>query len=113
MLPSQRRIKRIIFKDIFSKGRFFQGKNLTLVSLKSSENSPSKFAFSVSKKIDKRASTRNSLRRRGYSAVKEFLSDIKPNFLSVFVFKSGAQKASFSELKSDIENLLKKAGILD
>lgn len=71
----------------------------------------SRFAFSVSKKVSNKAVVRNKLRRRGYEAVGELISQVKSGFLAVFVLKKGAEKLKFEEYKKEIKGLLIKSGL--
>jgi len=114
MLSSSHRIRRLYLKEIFRKGRSFHGKDLSLFAVKDPIIAPkhSLFSFSASKKVSKIAPKRNKLRRQGYSIVKTLLINISPGFLCVFTYKPSAIKASFSDLKGQIENLLKEAKII-
>ncbi|MEK7552434.1 MAG: ribonuclease P protein component [Patescibacteria group bacterium] len=112
MLPSPLRIRRILFKDIFRKGSVFHSKDLSLFVLKDKEAvKASLFSFSASKKVSKIAPKRNKLRRQGYSVVRNFLKEVTPGFLCVFVYKKTAGEASFEDIKTQIEFLLRKAVI--
>ena len=69
-----------------------------------------RFAFVVSKKIAPNAVDRNKLRRRGYSATRQFLPLHKP-IIGAFFFKKEAKGAKFPAMKNEIEGLLKRAGV--
>ena len=70
------------------------------------ESKPSCFAFSVSKKICKKAVDRNRLRRQGYSIVSKYILDIIPGFLFFISFKKGIYPISFNELEKELISLL-------
>lgn len=114
MLPSSYRLRREFFEEIFKRGAVFYGKDLSLFILKSQEKGlkHSLFSFSASKKVSKIAVERNKLRRRGYSSIQYLLSRVKPGFFCVFVYKPSAKKASFNDLREQIESLLNKSKIL-
>ena len=114
MLPSSQRIHRRDFKDIFKKGRFWQSSNLSLVTLKKEDPTlnKSKFAFSASKNVAKKAVARNKLRRRGYSAIRNLMTRVKPSFLAVFIFKKGSDGLSFKEIEKEVVFLLQKSRLL-
>lgn len=73
---------------------------------------PSRFSFSVSKKVFKRAVDRNKYRRRGYGVISRNIKSIKPGFFYFFSFKKIDKKILFSDLEKEIINLLDKAGVL-
>ena len=76
--------------------------------MKMDELSPSRFAFSVSKKVCKKAVDRNRLRRQGYSVVSKYLKQINPGYFYIFTFKKGSYPIPFSELEKEIcANILK------
>ena len=71
-----------------------------------------RFAFVVSKKLDKRATTRNSVKRKLSSCIEEIFDRIKPGWDFVFYPKPGIVDASHKELSLEIESVFKKEGIL-
>ncbi len=128
MLPKNRRIDKKFFSVRFSDSRRFVSPHLSLTvaknkdrtngqSLEVADGRPqqegnvgtgaSKFAFSVSKKIQKLAVDRNRLRRQGYSVVGKYLSKIPDGFLFFFSFKKGQYPILFSDLEKEIIGLLK------
>jgi ribonuclease P protein component len=80
------------------------------------ENSAPKFAFVVSKKTAKSAVERNSLRRRGFCALRNTgilkQENGKIGFIGAFFFKKEAKNLSFEEIKREIKILLEKSGVL-
>lgn len=79
----------------------------------------SQFSVVVSKKVAKTAILRNKIRRRGYSIfgkVSESLNnpvrtDVRPGgpYYVILFAKKGAEKATFAETESQIQEILKKA----
>ena len=107
MLAKNRRIGKKIFSVHFSKLERFVSPHLFLTIVKNEKaNEPSRFAFSISKKICKRAVDRNRLRRQGYSIVGKYLKNIPDGFLFFFSFKKSAYPVSFADLEKEICGLL-------
>lgn len=67
------------------------------------------YAFVASKKIAKKATQRNSLRRKGYNILRQF--NIKSHS-GIFFFKKEGLDVKTPDLKKDIENILIKSRIL-
>lgn len=74
---------------------------------------PSKFSMVVPKIVSKKAVIRNLIKRRGYSAIRANLKNIKNSYICIFSFKKGSDTATFSQIKEEIAYLLKKSGIID
>lgn len=71
----------------------------------------SRFCFSVSKKVAKNATTRNKIRRAGYRLLKKHLSEIRPNILALFSFKT--IPPNNENITENLESILKKSGLLE
>lgn len=114
MLPKTRRIERISFKNILTEGKRYNSKSFVLylakIGLYGAET-PSRVAFSVSKKVIKTAVGRNRLRRRGYSILGKYLQGLKPGFYIFFVYKNEFEK-DYSILEEEIKGLLSSATVL-
>lgn len=82
--------------------------------LKFSKNSlpQNRFGFVVSKKIDKRAVVRNSLKRKIRSCLEEMQGSLKPGHDLLFLLKKDAVGISQGELCSEVESILKKQKLL-
>lgn len=70
------------------------------------EEKTAKVAVTTSKKVSKSAVTRNTVRRRVYSALRPIVSRIKPG-LYLFITKKGADKLRGEKLSSELDLLLK------
>ena len=81
-----------------------------LQSIDSAEDS--RIVAVVPKKIEKTAVGRNKLRRRMYTLIHPFITQIKLNTHSIIFAKSSTAKASKPELIADIKNIFVKAKIL-
>jgi len=112
MLPKKRRVERDSFPSFSSNIKSLHGKNLSLRVFSKKGSDKTKFSFIVSKKVCARANKRNLLKRRGYSAVKDIIKNIKNGFVCVFFFKKTSVGAPYVEIEEDIIYLLKKAKVL-
>jgi ribonuclease P protein component len=110
MLPSKLRINKTLFKT-FGRGTTFHSPAISMFVYKKDNQSDSQFSFSVSKKVSKLAVKRNKLRRQGYSVIGKNLENIKKGYFIVFNFKKEAISLSYSQIESDINILLHKAGV--
>jgi ribonuclease P protein component len=112
MLPKKRRISRIEFPQIITKGKRYNSPSLLLYILPQENNTPSKVSFSISKKTQNKAVVRNKFRRWGYAAVSKGINNIQNGYLLFFSFKKTAERISFSGLKEEINRLLSVSGVL-
>ncbi len=71
-----------------------------------------RFAFIVSKKIDKRAVIRNKTKRKVRSVVEEMFEKIKKGNDFIFYLKSGAVKAQREEILSQVRETFSKNKLL-
>jgi len=72
-----------------------------------------RFGFVISKKIDKRAVVRNSLKRKLSASVEEIFDRIDGGRDFVFYPKSRIIDLDTGEVKKEIENMFKKEGFLN
>ncbi len=113
MLPKNKSISRGDFLQILKKNRSFYSKDIKLVILDNvNKNKTTKFSFVVSRKVSNRAVDRNLIKRRLKCIVLSFDKYIKNGSICVFFVKKSILYISFNELKNEIYNLLKKAGII-
>jgi ribonuclease P protein component len=63
-------------------------------------------AVVVSKKVARVARSRNTIKRRARSVLAGALRDLKSPTVFVFIAKKGAGKASFGDVRADIEALI-------
>lgn len=114
MLPKKERVKRSEFDYILKNSKKFSSNHLLLYVAKISKGGldKSKFSFSASKKISKKAVVRNRLRRRGYSIISKMRKEIKNGFYYFFIYKGDPQNISFKILEEEIRGLLFNSGVL-
>lgn len=109
MLAKEHRINKGVFEAIMKEGKMVSSPLFTLRYMPSVDNTVH-FAVVAPKSIAKTAVLRNSLRRKGYVAVKPLL--IKP-FIGVLFYKKEAIKLTSTEISSNIVYLFKKAGLYE
>ena len=106
MLPKKKRVTKNTFNTIMEKGSIVSGSFFILRYIK--ENPP-QCAFVVPKKIAKKAILRNSLRRKGYNIIRDYKLNL---FSGLFFFKKESINIPVSELRNDIDSILKRIKII-
>ena len=110
MLSSVNRLrKRKEFAYLYNNGIAKHSAHLTLVFLPT-KNRPLKIGFSISKKIGK-AHTRNLIKRRLRSIVRECIPGLPDNYNMVFIARNGVADITFAQLKSEVYILIEKSGL--
>ena len=108
MLPKIYRLH--LKKDItlvLKKGRRFSGKFTTLFCFSNGKNI-SRFGFVVSKKISKKTTRRNLIKRRLRSVVYKSLPKARKGYDYLFLAKPAALNKKYSELENEVLVLLAK-----
>jgi len=100
MLKKIYRLPAKSFKKIYSRGKGKKGQFLYIKTL-ISQRQHSCFAVTVSTKVDKKATSRNLLRRQIYSFLSQNFDKIEKGDYIITVLK----KAEFSDLQKDLRNL--------
>lgn len=111
MLPLKNRInlkKEKIFQK--RKGKLFFGSIFNFLLLEEKKEFPPQFAIVVSKKIDKKASKRNRIRRILAAGVRGILPQIKKGIRGVFFAKKEILEKNFWEVKKELELFFKNKG---
>ncbi|MFH1472852.1 MAG: ribonuclease P protein component [bacterium] len=103
MLPKSKRIPRKLFKQILKNKRHFNSNHFSLVIFPNS--STARFGVSVAKKVSKKAVTRNKIRRRVYSAIRNFITEIKPG-LYLVVVKPNTKDVKGVILEKELKSLV-------
>lgn len=102
MLPRENRLPSSQIKSVMRTGRRESAEEVQLICTQN--NLPvSRFAFVVPKSVDKRAVTRNRVRRILRESVRLLLPTIVPGLDGVFLVRKGSPKA---------QELLGRAGML-
>jgi ribonuclease P protein component len=106
MLPKNQRVERKPIKQIFEQGRFLNGSSLTLKFTRDPKAKKAKISFIAPKSVAKTAVERNSLRRKGYRAIKPHMSSLPNDLSGVFIFKK--KEINILDLENEISVLLSK-----
>ena len=104
MLNKRNRISnRNVIEKLSSKGKLYKNQFFVYKYERKSEE-PSQFAVSISKKIHKKATKRNRLRRQIHEALRANLPLLKKDFIVLVIVRSATadQKATFQELNQSI-----------
>lgn len=112
MLAKKNRLTKkneLIF--IFKKGNIAR-ENFLIFKFLPNYKKESRFGVIVSKKISKKATTRNKLKRRIRASLRLKIKKIKKNIDGVLIPLPGAQEKSFSEIDETINKLFRKARII-
>lgn len=112
MLPAKNRLKKKKdFEQVFKKGKSFK-EDLLFLRLTRNDLKVSRFAFSVSLKVSKKAFLRNKIRRRLREVIKAGLLQIKTGFDIIFTVRQGLETKELQEVEETINRLLKKAKLV-
>lgn len=99
-------------KKVYKKGLFKSGK-LLKVNVLSNRRDFSRVAVVTSKKIEKRATRRNKVKRVTREAVKEIYSKIGKGYDIIINVKGEALGAKLVDIKSDLTSILKKLKVIE
>ena len=117
MLPRINRVtKKKDFEKIFKNSKGFKDDLLLYRAMKNNLDL-NRFAFIVSKKVSKKATIRNKLRRRLAEIVADEVKNISPNVQMkagkdlILTALPGAQKKEFSNLRESVADILIKVKI--
>ena len=111
-MPRENRLKKEEdFKKVFKKGRGFTN-NLFVLKIVKNNLDISRFAFVISKKISKKATVRNRIKRRLDNVIRVDLPKIKKGWDGIIIVLPGAEIKDFKEIEEDINQLLEKARLI-
>lgn len=107
MLKKKYRLARRIYK------KHAEALETVLFTLRIARNEflYSRFGFVISKRVDKRATVRNRVKRRASACIESMFSRIKPGYDMVFIMKREAVEKIAKELCQTIESVLEKRGL--
>lgn len=110
MLKSENRLrKRKEFAYLYNNGEAKHTEHLTVVYLPTKHRAL-KVGFSVAKKIGK-AHTRNLVKRRLRSIVRDLVINLPDNYNVVVIAKSGVENVPYSALRAETIQLFSKTGL--
>lgn len=103
---------RLPWKIKFDKKALFLSSYLFNVRIRENSLLYNRFAVLVSKRIDKRATVRNRIRRLIYIAIEELFKESQKGLDFLFIIKKTAVGKGKKDFFMTIEGLLKKEGFL-
>ena len=114
MLPRENRLTEDYdFRKLQRYGRTFRTPYFNfVVNVNKFPEKPSRFAFVVSKRLDKRATVRNRLRRRLCEALQGNLSSLRPGFDGAFYPRALMINKPYEEIVNCLNQLLPKTLLL-
>lgn len=113
MLKPQNRIRKDRdFKKIF---RFSKPENAGNIQIRQIKNNSkeTRFGFIISNKIEKRATKRNSLKRRFRAIIRELMPKMQSGFDAIIIVKKNYDYPyNYNQIKEDVVCALEKSKIL-
>lgn len=110
MLPPKHRLTDFkSFQEVIRCGNRSSGAHFRISIIKSQKPKPTKVGFVVSKKVARKASVRNLLKRRMREVVRrEVFSNIPRNSSIVIGALPGSASLTYNEITSEIASILNK-----
>jgi len=106
MLPKKNRINnRQLIQKLFQKGKTYKN-GCFIFRYLFSEDNVSQFVTIISKKISKKAVSRNRLRRQIHEALRKQHLILDKPVVSAIILKASACDKSFQSLDSDIQDFI-------
>jgi len=103
--------KKKDFETVFKTGKTAKA-NFLCIKFKENKFPYSRFGFIVSKKVTKKASGRNLIKRRLRNCLRLKISKIKEGFDAIIIAKPVIFGKKYREIETEIDSLLKSAGLL-
>lgn len=97
-----------VIQAILSQGKWLNDRYFTIKYQRSAEKLPAQFAIIVSKKIDKRATVRNRVKRQISEACQRVLKKLTPGIQMVIIPRATVKTLEFAKMAESIETLLNK-----
>lgn len=102
------------FQAVYQHGIRHSSPHLNLRSLLEEESqNVTRFGISISKKVSKKAVSRNRIKRQIRSAIREMLPMIAPGWKIVVGVKPGATECKYEHFLRELKELLVKAKIIN
>lgn len=112
MLPKENRLKEKDVKRVLKDGQAFKEDFLILRIVKNNLNK-TRFGFIVSKKLSKKATMRNKIRRRLSNLVKVKMKKLKKGVDGIFIAVPGLETKDFWEIEEAMNKNFSKAKLLN
>jgi len=101
------------FELVKKRGKLYSTSLLGLLVLPAEKKeTPSRFGFLISRKVDRRAVWRNRLRRRLAAVVNSLLPRIKNGWRVIFLPRPSLKDQSLTAIREMVEELLSQANLL-
>jgi ribonuclease P protein component len=108
MLPKANRLKKEKdFSKVLRSNKKIK-KDFLVLKLAGNDLKEVRLGISVSKKVSKKASARNKIKRRLAALLKSNLTEFKNGTDAVLIVLPGFEKKDFSGMKEAVENILEK-----
>ncbi len=115
MLPKENRLKKETdFDKVHRKGLFFPGKHLVIKTLSNSlENS--RLGIVISKKISKKATDRNKIKRQIREILRLALKEdrIKPGFDVIIIVKASIISENYDSIEKNMVDIFFRANLIN
>jgi len=112
MLPKGNRlVKESDFKEVAKRAKPIHSQFFILKKISSLQQDTA-FGLVLSAQVSKKAVVRNKIRRRTREILRPLLPVIKPGFKVMLMVKISIIDKNFQEIKNDLEDLLKKSGLI-
>jgi len=108
MLPKKNRADKKTIEKIFKKSIFIGSHSLNLKYFFNKDNTSPRVSFIVPKTVEKKATERNFLRRKGYLILEKYWNKIPNDFVGVFIFNKQKEKKLLEVIEEDIKIILNK-----
>jgi len=108
MLPKKNRANKKTIEKIFKKSIFIGSHSLNLKYFFNKDNTSPRVSFIVPKTVEKKATERNFLRRKGYLILEKYWNKIPNDFVGVFIFNKQKEKNLPEVIEEDIKIILNK-----
>ncbi|MGE5675762.1 MAG: ribonuclease P protein component [Mycobacterium leprae] len=101
----------LTFQEVYSEGRSVANRAAVLYVLPQRQTSVSRIGFAAGKKLGK-AVVRNRVKRRIRAVVHGIWPRVRPGLLLIVVARQSVKDMGFSPLQTAIEDLFKRAGVI-
>jgi ribonuclease P protein component len=114
MLPSAHRLRKTKeIEHVWKRGRSFFAPTIQCKIVAANDRTaPTKIAFVIGTKVEKRAVKRNLWKRRAREIIRAHVSEIMPGLDIVISAKKGAIEMSFADMEKTLLGLLRSARVL-
>jgi len=111
MVPKKNRLqKKTEIVRVFKKGKGFK-EDFLILKLVKNNLEKSRFSFIISKKVSKKATTRNKIKRRLSEIVRLKLKKIKKGIDVILIACPGLEEKDFWEIEESLDKLFLRANL--